>query len=85
MMACSLLGRNPMRLINYFTSLYLGQNRIYRKSCCYLFLGLVILNLLPKFHQNCTKGSGVFRLFSSKKYQLPIFVVAKLLAKKVSV
>jgi hypothetical protein len=28
---------------------------------------------LAKFHQNCSNGSGVLRLFSSKNSQLPIF------------
>jgi hypothetical protein len=31
-MACSLLSRNPMRLINYFTSPNLSQNQILQES-----------------------------------------------------
>ncbi len=49
------------------------KTRFCRRASCYLFLGLVILDPLAKFHQNCSNSSGVLRLFSSKDPQLPIF------------
>ncbi len=42
------------------------KTRFYRKAGCYLFLCLVILNLLIKFHQNCSNGSGNLYSFHQK-------------------
>ncbi len=61
--ACSLLGRKFMRFIRYFNtqSLVIShtkqfQNVIYINILCYIFLCLIILHLLTKFHRISSSG-----------------------------
>jgi hypothetical protein len=43
-----------------------SKTRFYRKARCYLFLGLVFLNLLTKFHQNAQTVQEFLDFFHQK-------------------
>jgi hypothetical protein len=73
-MACSLLGRNSMRLINYSISTNLNQNKILQESWLLLIFMPCYFKSFDKVSSKLLKWFRKFILFSSKNPQLLFFL-----------